>query len=250
METLMSTIVPRIAPLPPERWSPELRATLDATHRDGPGRENLFGVFAHHPLLAGAWLNLAQTLTHHGTLPARTRELALLRVAFRLDCAYIRDRHAAHAATAGLDAPEIRAALRPLEAHPWAPEDLAVLRAADELVDRTDLSDPVWAALSARLVHRQMVELLVLVGQCMTVCLLLKTLRTPGVPAVTLDRGRCCSSGQCVSTAPDVFEQNDDDGLVQLVHDRPEVTASVRLAASLCPSRAITLTETSQGIPA
>ncbi|MER5355344.1 ferredoxin [Kitasatospora sp. NPDC002551] len=62
---------------------------------------------------------------------------------------------------------------------------------------------------------------------------------------VNVDRDRCCSSGQCVMTAPEVFEQDDLDGLVTVL--RPVVPASlrgdVRLAADLCPGGAIAVTE-------
>ncbi|MFE2111386.1 ferredoxin [Kitasatospora sp. NPDC059463] len=62
---------------------------------------------------------------------------------------------------------------------------------------------------------------------------------------VNVERDRCCSSGQCVMTAPGVFEQDERDGLVN-VH-RPAVPAAlfedVRLAADLCPGGAITVTE-------
>ncbi|WUW19160.1 ferredoxin [Streptomyces sp. NBC_01465] len=76
----------------------------------------------------------------------------------------------------------------------------------------------------------------------------LRTLRTPSDatgPQVSISRERCCSSGQCVATAPDVFEQSDEDGLVTLLVDAPgpELAADLRLAAALCPGGAITVTE-------
>ncbi|MFF2658276.1 ferredoxin [Kitasatospora sp. NPDC058032] len=63
---------------------------------------------------------------------------------------------------------------------------------------------------------------------------------------VNVDRDRCCSSGQCVMTAPEVFEQDERDGLVNV---RPAALpaaflADVRLAADLCPGGAISVTET------
>ena len=62
---------------------------------------------------------------------------------------------------------------------------------------------------------------------------------------VQVDQEKCASSGQCVMTAPDVFDQRDFDGVVSLRTDRPspEQTEDVRYAASICPSRAITVTE-------
>ena len=170
---------PRIAPLPPEHWTPSLRAVLAASHADGPGRVNLFGTLAHHPPVAHAWLALAQVLTQQGTLTARDRELALLRTAHRLDCGYIWHRHAARAPHAGLAPAETQATREPLRQHRWSPVDLAVLRAADELVLGTELSDATWRDLTERLREAQLVELVVLVGQCTMICMLLRTLGTP-----------------------------------------------------------------------
>ncbi|MFJ3791619.1 ferredoxin [Kitasatospora sp. NPDC090091] len=66
---------------------------------------------------------------------------------------------------------------------------------------------------------------------------------------VSVDRDRCCSSGQCVRTAPDVFDQDDRDGLVRLraAAPAPGQFADVRLAAELCPGGAITVAEPAGG---
>ncbi|MEU1284477.1 ferredoxin [Kitasatospora sp. NPDC005856] len=62
---------------------------------------------------------------------------------------------------------------------------------------------------------------------------------------VSVDRDRCCSSGMCVMNAPEVFDQDDRDSLVRLrqIALLPEQFDDVRLAADLCPGRAITVTE-------
>ena len=58
---------------------------------------------------------------------------------------------------------------------------------------------------------------------------------------VTIDTDKCISSGQCVLTAPEVFDQRDEDGLVVLLNPSPpaELADYVRQAAALCPSLAI-----------
>jgi ferredoxin len=54
---------------------------------------------------------------------------------------------------------------------------------------------------------------------------------------------KCVGSGQCVVIAPEVFDQQ-DDGMVILLDDSPAPGHhdSVREAALVCPSAAITLT--------
>ncbi len=38
---------------------------------------------------------------------------------------------------------------------------------------------------------------------------------------VTVDQSKCCGAGQCVMTAPEVFDQRDEDGLVSLLGSQP-----------------------------
>ncbi|MFC8826018.1 ferredoxin [Streptomyces sp. NPDC057137] len=58
---------------------------------------------------------------------------------------------------------------------------------------------------------------------------------------VVIDEEKCVGSGQCVLTAPDVFDQRDADGVVVLLQDTPPETelTNVREAADLCPAAAI-----------
>ncbi|HZQ78521.1 MAG TPA: ferredoxin [Acidimicrobiia bacterium] len=62
---------------------------------------------------------------------------------------------------------------------------------------------------------------------------------------ITVKVERCCGAGQCVLSAPDVFDQNDDDGRVVVLVAEPAADrhADVRQAVKLCPARAIVLDE-------
>jgi ferredoxin len=62
---------------------------------------------------------------------------------------------------------------------------------------------------------------------------------------VTVDRDKCVSSGMCVMNAADVFDQNDDDGVVVLLNAEPgpEYAENTRKAAAACPALAIHLEE-------
>ncbi|GAA2688300.1 ferredoxin [Streptomyces lunalinharesii] len=58
---------------------------------------------------------------------------------------------------------------------------------------------------------------------------------------ITVDTGRCVGAGQCVLTAPDLFDQ-DDDGLVTVLDPASDAPAgAAREAAALCPSGAISV---------
>ncbi|WP_428965615.1 ferredoxin [Micromonospora fluostatini] len=61
---------------------------------------------------------------------------------------------------------------------------------------------------------------------------------------VTVDRDACCGAGNCVRTAPEVFDQDDADGLVLLRRAEPPPGSvdAVHRAVELCPSGAIRVT--------
>ncbi|TAK68049.1 MAG: ferredoxin [Actinomycetota bacterium] len=62
---------------------------------------------------------------------------------------------------------------------------------------------------------------------------------------VIVHEDMCVGAGQCVLASPEVFDQNDDDGVVVLLQENPaeHLHESVREAASLCPAMAITIEE-------
>jgi ferredoxin len=62
---------------------------------------------------------------------------------------------------------------------------------------------------------------------------------------VTVDQDRCVSSGMCVLNASAVFDQRDDDGVVELLIDQPgpEHAEETRKAAAACPAVAIHIEE-------
>lgn len=62
---------------------------------------------------------------------------------------------------------------------------------------------------------------------------------------LTVDEEKCCGAGQCVLTAPDVFDQRDEDGVVVLLDPAPpaEQHAAAHEAATVCPAGAIEIQE-------
>ncbi len=66
---------------------------------------------------------------------------------------------------------------------------------------------------------------------------------------VVVDRDACCGSGNCVRTAPEVFDQDDAEGLVVLRQPEPpeRLHGAVREAAYNCPAGAIEVVEQRPG---
>ncbi|MFF0494460.1 ferredoxin [Nocardia sp. NPDC004068] len=61
---------------------------------------------------------------------------------------------------------------------------------------------------------------------------------------IRADRERCIGAGMCVLSAPELFDQDDNDGRVLLLNaaPAPDGEAAAREAVRMCPSGALTLT--------
>jgi AhpD family alkylhydroperoxidase len=158
----------RLPPLPADQWDEATQRSLaPMLPADGPrDANNALATFAHHPALAKAFLRFNVHLLYSSTLPARIRELAILRVAHRRDCAYEWTHHVDLAKDEGITDDEIAAVQR------YAGEDAgdfdalerAVLTGVDELVEKSELSDQTWAALGERLNDQQRMDFVFTVG--------------------------------------------------------------------------------------
>ena len=62
---------------------------------------------------------------------------------------------------------------------------------------------------------------------------------------LTVDQDKCVSSGQCVLSASEIFDQRDDDGVVVLLNASPadDQADDARKAAAACPALAIHIEE-------
>lgn len=62
---------------------------------------------------------------------------------------------------------------------------------------------------------------------------------------ITTDETRCCGSGNCALTAPDVFDQREEDGVVTVLESAPapEQYERVRMAVERCPTSALGIVE-------
>jgi AhpD family alkylhydroperoxidase len=155
----------RLAPLPDDEWDERARGALAGLvpehRRNVRGAGNALATMVRHPDLAEAFLAFNGHLLLRSTLPARLREVAILRVARRAGCAYEWAHHTRMAAKAGLSEAEIEAAGRGTAT---GAAERAVLAAVDELDQGANLSDGVWAALGEHLDERQRMDLVFTVG--------------------------------------------------------------------------------------
>jgi 4-carboxymuconolactone decarboxylase len=152
---------PRIPPLADP--SPEVAEALRQTGIQGGPPLNIFATLAHHPRLLKRFSVLGGLFLAHGLLPARERELVILRTGWRTRCEYEFGQHVVLGRRAGLSDEEIgRLASEGIEG--WPPEDALLVRLADEIHASRDVSDEVWQGLSRRWDHAELLELVTLAG--------------------------------------------------------------------------------------
>ena len=169
-------LMPRIPPLPPGEWPPEMREALAALrpanprHPFPPRREgrpkalNALGTLARHPELARAFHTFNGYILFASTLSPRQRELLVLRVATLRGSDYEWEQHAVLAGDVGLRQDEVaRIALGP-DAPGWSPLDQAMLRAVDELIGDGMVGTATWETLAAELDEQQLMDLVFTVG--------------------------------------------------------------------------------------
>ncbi|NUP27089.1 MAG: carboxymuconolactone decarboxylase family protein [Nocardia sp.] len=155
----------RVPPLPADEWDDDvdaaLRVMLPRRMRNPESASNALSTLVRHPELTKAFLTLNVHLLFRSSLPARLRELAILRVAYRRDCVYEWNHHREAALAEGITEAEIEA-VRHGEA--TGALDRTVLRAVDELDEKSNLSDATWDALCGQLDEHQRMDLIFTIG--------------------------------------------------------------------------------------
>lgn len=191
---LPTTSTARIEPLAPP-FDQETEASLAKWMPPGSPVPPLalFRTLARHPMLRDRMRPLASGLLARGILPARVRELLILRTSARCGASYEWGVHAtAFGAATGLEDETIRATATrsPAEAaeHSVNDDECLVLRLADELHDRATLSDQTFE-LARKLLggDEAMLEVAAVVGFYHLIAFVLGTSRVPDEPwAATL----------------------------------------------------------------
>jgi 4-carboxymuconolactone decarboxylase len=166
----------RLSPLPAEEWDDAARhavsVMLPEERRNPDDAGTLLSTLVRHPKLTRAYLKFSTYLLYGSTLPPRVRELVILRVAHRRGCGYEWTHHVNMAKKVGLADADVEAAQRGQSTDAF---DSAVLRAVDELDEKSNLSDQTWAALSERLDEQQRMDLVFTTGNYIALALALNT---------------------------------------------------------------------------
>jgi len=166
---------PRVDPLPLEAADPETRETLESMLRGGsPSR--IFATLAHHPKLLKRWMVFGNHVLNKSSLPARERELVILRIGWLCKSSYEFSAHVPIGRRAGLSDEDIERIKLGPQAAGLDPFDSLLLRAVDELQQDAFISDDTWRGLSERFDTPQLMDLLFAIGQYRMVSMVLNSL--------------------------------------------------------------------------
>ena len=179
--------MPRIPPLPPREWPEEMGAAIAALRPPNPRHPfpvrddsrpkglNILGTFAQYPALAQAYHTFNGHVLFASTLSTRQREVLVLRVASRRDCAYEWAQHVVLAGDAGISKEEIDRIAEGPSAVGWSAIDAAMVRSVDELLVDGCIGDETWATLATELDQQQLMDLVFTVGSYDLLATLMKT---------------------------------------------------------------------------
>ncbi len=172
---------PRITPLPAAERTPTAQALLDSVTVGG-SEANIFTTLIRAEGVTRRWLPFGGKLLN-GKIPARDRELLILRTGWNCQSEYEWAQHVVIGRAAGLSDEEIHRVTVGPDAGGWSEFDSTLLRAADELHEDWCVTDATWAALAEVYDTSQLIELPMLVGQYHLVAMTLNSL------GVALDPG-------------------------------------------------------------
>jgi len=135
-------------------------------------------IMARHPALLASQMQMGTTI-FGGQIPARERELAVLRIAWLCRAPYEWGEHVDIGERYGVTPEEIERTTQGSSAPGWSEHDAAILLAVEELLADYALSDTTFATLSRTWSEAQMIEFLMMAGQYVATAFVVNSLRAP-----------------------------------------------------------------------
>lgn len=172
----------RMEPRDPAQFDEHARKVAELI---SPGPDGLpmrhYAVLMQNSWFLERWLRMAGTVMKRSSLRERDKMLVMLRVAYRMRCAYAwtqRQRPdklelhesfrdvSLHAGPSqvGITEDEIQALTRPIDSYPWEPQEAVLLRACDDSKDHGGISAETWRGLTSYLSKKQLFDLVALIG--------------------------------------------------------------------------------------
>ena len=162
----------KVAPLPVSGWDDSLSHVI----KDMQGQPlNVHSLMANHPELLKAWWDFRNYSVVGGDLGKRRGELVILRVAMHMKSWYEWGSHVERALVCGLTLEEIERVKQEAHAPGWAPDDVLLLKAVDELITNHAIAPGTLAELYQHYSPRQVMDLIAIQGMYVTLGCMINT---------------------------------------------------------------------------
>jgi len=173
-------VQPRVPPIELAQATPAVRTMLDPT---GSGRDiaAVYRTFAQHRALYPPRQILSEYIRLKATIPARVREMLILRIGYLCRSDYEWAAHARAGRQAGLTDAEIRRLAQP-DLAGWSGADATLVRVVDELYADDTISADTWTVLAQQFNEQQLLDVLITAGGYRMVSMALNTFGVPAEP--------------------------------------------------------------------
>jgi alkylhydroperoxidase family enzyme len=131
---------------------------------------------AKHPPIFRRQLEMGMAI-FSGKMPARERELAVLRIGWLLRAPYEWGEHVDIGKRYGVTADEVQRVTVGSSAPGWSEHEAAILRAVEEILSDLTVSDQTWAVLARTWDEQQLLEFPMMVGQYVCTAIVQNSLR-------------------------------------------------------------------------
>jgi len=173
----------RVAMIEKENAHPMVKELYEKNMQNSGRVLNLFKVMGHLPYIGLNFQRLGNSILKGEGLPARLRELAVLRVGFLARCRYEMAQHTPIALRAGLRKKQIDEIGQWKLSREFTDEEKAVLAFADEVEVNIQVKDETFNALRSFLNEPSIVELTAAIAYYGMACRVLEALRVDMEPA-------------------------------------------------------------------
>jgi len=174
---------PRIPPVAKENWTDGQRELL--TPFQNSGAINIGATILNHPELLKDWQVFGTHMLRKNTLPARDRELLILRIGWLCRSEYEWAQHVPRGRDAGLTDDDLAYIMKGSDATGVSAHDKLLLLAATELRDKGFISDETWNALAKTYDTKQLMDIVFTVGQYNLVSMALNSFGVQLEPGLT-----------------------------------------------------------------
>jgi alkylhydroperoxidase family enzyme len=167
---------PLLSPVAPEDRTQKQQALMLEMGFENKA-PNIFSTLIRNPDLFEAMNPLGLYLLRGSSLPTRDRELIILRVAWLAQSDYEFGHHRIIANKVGMSPVDINRTKKDPTTAGWEVRDRHIVEAVDQLFKQTKMAEKTWMELAKIYDEKQLLDLIITVGQYNSIAMLLNTLK-------------------------------------------------------------------------